>query len=119
MIGAGLALAASLATPNVAAGLPLQQPRTTISLSPRQMLAWANAAQARGDKGMAAQIYEAMQDDADRQVRAEARFRLAQILAGEGKASAAATLLRQVIDDQPDAAPVRLALAQLLVTMGD
>ena len=119
MFGPTLALAAAAATPSLATGLPRPPTQSSITLSARQMLAWADQAEKRGDRSLATQIYEVMQRDGDRQVRAEAKFRLAQIFAGGGKTSAAATLLRQIIDEQPEATNVRLALAQLLVTLGD
>ena len=113
-----LAFAAAV-TPTLSTGLAQQPPQRSITLTAGQLLAWAERAEASGDKATAARIYETMQQDHDRRVRGEARFRLAGMLAGEGKARAAATLLRQVIDEQPEATNVRLALAQLLVTLGD
>jgi hypothetical protein len=52
-------------------------------------------------------------------VRAEARFRLAKLLAANGKNAEAAVLLRRVVDGHPQAVPARLELAGLLQRMGD
>jgi tetratricopeptide (TPR) repeat protein len=96
---------------------PAQQP--TIHLSGAQMLALGEYLQSRGSKAEASRIYELLAKDADTDIRNEARFRQARILAGDGNLKRAAILLRQVIDDRPEAAPPRLVLAQLLERMGE
>lgn len=91
----------------------------TVSLSPEEMFAWAERAERAGDLRRTVVVYEALVADRNSAVRAEARFRLARLRAAAGDRTAAALLLRQILDEQPAAAPVRLALAQLLVGIGD
>ena len=57
--------------------------------------------------------------DPDADVRSEARFRHAKILQAKGMTVRAAVLLREVLDEKPAAAPVRLELAAVLAGMGD
>lgn len=57
--------------------------------------------------------------DPNLQVRNEARFRQSTLLEAKGSDRAAAVLLRQILDEQPDAAVVRIKLATLLQKMGD
>lgn len=115
----GLALAVLGGSPSLG-GSPLQAPANgPIVLDRRQMLEWAERAQARGDRATAIRVYRSMLLDEDQDARHEARFRLARLLALDGKLSEAAILLRQVIDDRPDAASARFAMAQLLVRIGD
>ena len=95
----------------------VRQPK--IELSAFQMLAWGKAAELKGDRATAVHVYRSLEQDGDADIRSEARFRLAALLVAEGKNSTAAALLRKVLDDRPNATPVRLALAQLLATMGD
>jgi hypothetical protein len=72
-----------------------------------------------GDTAKAKVILAALTADPHSDIRNEARFRTAKLLAGEGQTSRAALLLRQVIDERPDALPARLELAGLLDRMGD
>ena len=60
-----------------------------------------------------------MADDPDRQVRAEALFRHAKMLAQAGRMEQAATLFRRLLDERPDAIAARLELAHALDRMGD
>ena len=80
---------------------------------------FADAALSRGDCETAETAYRALLSDKSSDVRAEARLRLAVMESGRGHLTQAATLLRQVLDEKPNAAPVRLQLAQLLDRMGD
>lgn len=114
----GLALAVA-GSPGIPAGSDAPNPTRQVTLTAGQMLKWARSAQVRGDRATAAQIYRAMLDDENAEVRSEARFLLAQLLAADGRSSEAAFLLRQVLDEKPQAAGVRMALAQLLVQIGD
>lgn len=67
----------------------------------------------------AATLYEALLNDADADVRAEARFRLAMMRADQGRYADAAIGLRRLLDDRPDAVRVRLELARVLAAMGE
>ena len=60
-----------------------------------------------------------MIQDPSQEVRLEARFRLAMLEGKRGNLARSATLLRQVIDQRPDAAQARLELAGVLDRMGD
>ncbi|HVH49397.1 MAG TPA: porin family protein [Sphingomicrobium sp.] len=115
----GLALAAVGILYDPAAANPSRTPEDRIVLNASQMLKWAKSAQSRGDSQTAKRVYRAMQQDDNPDVRAEARFNLARLLATDGRLSEAAILLRQVLDEKPAAAPVRMELAQLLVRIGD
>lgn len=64
-------------------------------------------------------LYTALAEDPDAEVRAEARFRKAQLLVSLGRNREAATTYRRLLDEKPNAANVRLELAQLLVKMGN
>ncbi len=64
-------------------------------------------------------ILAALAADPNADIRNEARFRQAKLLAADGQTSRAALLLRQILDERPGATPVRLELAQLLDKMGD
>ena len=73
----------------------------------------------RGKPSEAERIFELLSRDPDPQVRNEARFRRARMFKASGQLHPAALLLRRILDDKPDAAPVRIELAQLLDRMGD
>jgi hypothetical protein len=73
----------------------------------------------RGAPGRAKAILVLLSDDPDPRVRSEARFRRALLLEKEGGLVGAAVLLRQVLDQSPEAAAVRLRLATMLLKMGD
>ena len=94
-------------------------PSQTIQLRPEQLLAIAESAQSRGDVQTAAAAYEALSHDRDADIRNEARFRRAKLLMVQGKMTEAALLLRQILDEKPAAAPVRLELAGVLDKLGD
>ncbi len=82
------------------------------------LFAMAGRAAAAGDTGGAETIYRALEHDPDRDIRCEARFRHARLLE-TGKAwTAAALLLRAILDEQPKAQPARLELAKVLAAMG-
>lgn len=83
------------------------------------LLRIAEGAQRNGDVRTAEAAYRALLDDPSPDVRAEALYRLAMLEAHRGRQRQAAALLRHILDDKPDAAGVRLQLAQLLDRMGD
>lgn len=84
-----------------------------------QMFALAEAAERRGDVAVARAAYRALTSDPLMAVRNEARFQLAAQEARSGRRSAAASLMRQILDEQPGAQRVRLELARMLDLMGD
>ncbi|HYC95455.1 MAG TPA: hypothetical protein VEB39_07130, partial [Sphingomicrobium sp.] len=64
-------------------------------------------------------ILDLLARDPNPQVRNEARFRRSLLLEAKGSDRAAAVLLRQILDEQPDTATVRIKLATLLQKLGD
>ena len=74
---------------------------------------------AKGQTATAEAIYSVMEQDSDADVRAEARYRRARLYIAKGRKREAAVLLRRVLDEKPDAAPVRLELANVLAGLGD
>ncbi len=73
----------------------------------------------RGSSAEATNILILLSNDPDPDIRNEARYRRALLLEKEGGLGGAAVLLRQVLDQKPEAAAVRLKLATLLHRMGD
>jgi hypothetical protein len=71
------------------------------------------------DKARAIAIYQALERDPHVAIRNEARFRHARLLETGRELVEAAVLLRAILDEQPEAQPVRLELAALLARMGD
>ncbi|WP_333571083.1 surface lipoprotein assembly modifier [Sphingomonas sp.] len=84
-----------------------------------ELFALAARAEAGGQPGDAETMYRALAKDPDAEVRAEARFRLGQLLEKLGRKREAATTYRALLDEKPGAARVRLELARLLTQMGD
>lgn len=114
-------LAAQVPTGSPAAtDKPEPPPQTrTLSMSAADMFGLARAAQQSGDLSTAMSIYRALEQDRDSDVRANARFLLAEQLAQSNRHREAAILLRRLVDERPDAAAARLQLAQLLHRLGD
>jgi len=110
----GTAAHAAHAAPMVAAPQAV-----TITATSPQLLQLAQRFLRAGDTAKAKAIFAALTADPSSDIRNEARFRTAKLLVAEGLTSRAALLLRQVIDERPDALPVRLELAGLLDKMGD
>jgi hypothetical protein len=102
-----------------AAGPSIAGDERTVRLNPPQMFRLADQLLARGSTAQAMQILELLARNPDSDVRNEARFRRSKLLEAEGKTTAAALLLRAILDERPDAVPVRLQLAQLLDRIGD
>jgi len=117
-----IAIATGLLAPaSRAAAQPLSGPARTssVTLSAPQLLALADAAAKRNDLATAEAAYAALMADTSVQVRSEARFRLAAIRIEQHRLKDAAVLLREILDEQPNAQPVRLELARVLDLMGD
>ncbi len=90
-----------------------------LTLSPAQLFTFADSARDRGDFATADAAYRALASNPDLQLRTEARFRLALMLADQQhKYRDAAVILRQILDEKPKAARVRLELARMDALMG-
>ncbi len=79
----------------------------------------ANDARAAGQMAEAEAIYDALSQDADADVRAEAGFRKGMMLADARRFAEAAASFRAVLDEKPEAAGVRLELARMLAAIGE
>lgn len=73
----------------------------------------------QGHKAEAERLFDLLAQNPDSNVRNEARYRHSKLLRSSGREREAALLLRQILDEKPNAVPVRLDLAQLLDAMGD
>ena len=91
----------------------------TINLTPAQLFAFADEARDAGDFDTAETAYRALAQHPEIELRTEARFRLAMMLDGQGETREAATILRQILDEKPDAARVRVELARMQAAMGN
>ena len=110
-----VALAAALGPAPV-----LAQSGESVQLRAEQVFALADEARERGDFEQAEKLYRALTADNDLALRNEARFRLALMLADNmDRKRDGAVLLREILDEQPDAARVRLELARLQAQMGN
>lgn len=91
-----------------------------VKVSAEQLFAIADQARAARDFTTAETAYRALSADPDAELRIEARFRLAMMLADDlGKYREAAVLLREILDEKPDAARVRIELARMQAMLGD
>lgn len=91
-----------------------------VSMTPAQLFAFADKARDGGDYQVAEAAYRALAENRNVELRTEARFRLALMLSDRmEKPREAAVLLRQILDEQPEAARVRLELARILAAMGE
>ena len=115
LVAVGFAFGLVHGGPARAAGLA----QIRFTASGAQLLQLAERLSRAGDTVKAKTILAALTADPNADIRNEARFRTAKLLAAEGQTSRAALLLREVIDERPDALPARLELAGLLDRMGD
>lgn len=108
-----LALTPAAASADAAAGR--QQTRASAA----DLFNMAETLMKSGQSEQARLLLELLAKDPDLSVRSEARFRQAQLLDAGGRHQAAAVILRRIVDENPDAAAVRVKLATLLHQMGD
>ncbi|WP_343061146.1 surface lipoprotein assembly modifier [Novosphingobium flavum] len=95
-------------------------PAQTVQLTPAQLFVFADAARDQARFDVAEQAYRALAANPDPELRAEARFRLALMLADrQHKYREAAVELRRILDEKPGAARVRLELARIQALLGD
>lgn len=94
--------------------------RQSVTLTPAQLFLYADAARDAGDFAAAETAYRALTANRDLELRTEARFRLAMMLADQQhKYREAAIELRQILDEKPKAARVRLELARMHAQLGN
>ncbi len=79
----------------------------------------ADAARDSRDFALAERRYRALIVETDGELRIEARFRLATMLDTLGRQRDAATELRAILDEKPDAQGIRVMLARVLAQAGD
>lgn len=113
----GLLVLAMVDTQSTAA-TPLARP-PAVRATAGQLFAMAEELLRRGQAQQAEALLDLLGRDPDIKVRAEARFRQAMLIAANGREREAAVLLRQILDERPDAVPARLQLASMLQKMGD
>ncbi len=95
-------------------------PEQSVALSPAQLFALADKERDAGNFAVAESAYRALAQNPDSELRTEAGFRLALMLADRmGKPREAAVELRRILDEKPKAARVRLELARLQAQMGN
>lgn len=95
------------------------RPRT-VTLTPAQLFRYADAARDAGEFATAETAYRALAANSDLELRTEARFRLAMMLADKQKKyREAAVELRKILDEKPKAARVRLELARMHAQLGN
>jgi tetratricopeptide (TPR) repeat protein len=111
--------AAAVASPSIGAGQSPSAGHTTVTLTPFELFDMADAASKRGDYRTAESAWRALMLNIDAELRIEARFRLAMMLANQQhKLREAAVLLRQILDEKPRAARVRIELARIQAQLG-
>jgi tetratricopeptide (TPR) repeat protein len=111
---------AALLVPALNPAIAQDQPsdRQTISLTPAQLFQFADTARAKGDFAAAEAAYRALSTNPEIEIRTEARFRLAMMLADLKRYADAAIELRKILDEKPKAARVRLELARMDALLG-
>ncbi|MBO9670100.1 MAG: DUF560 domain-containing protein [Sphingobium sp.] len=93
--------------------------RALTNLSAAQLFDIADQARKAGHDPDAEAIYKALSQDPVVTTRSEARFRLGMMYADQKRYTDAALAFRAILDEQPEAARVRLELARVLTAMGD
>lgn len=101
-----------------------ENPATTapqpVQVSAEQLFVIADQARSARDFATAETAYRALATNPDIELRTEARFRLGLMLADDmGKHREAAVLFREILDEKPGAARVRVELARMQVVLGD
>ncbi|MBQ1498800.1 MAG: DUF560 domain-containing protein [Sphingomonas sp.] len=118
LLAAATLLAAGVSHAQTAPDAPPAPPRIE-GLSAVQLFEAAGRADKAGDPAAAETIYRALTGDPDAEVRAEARFRLGTLYERQRRFRDAALVFRQLLDEKPGAARVRIELAAALAAIGD
>jgi hypothetical protein len=91
-----------------------------VTLSAGELFVFADNARDAGDFATAESAYRALASNPEMEIRTEARFRLAMMLADRmGKFREAAIEFRAILDEKRDAARVRLELARMHAMLGN
>lgn len=118
-----LVIAAATASLGWGAAVSAQSPRPptkVVKLSPEELFAFADRARDAGDFASAESAYRALATNPDPDLRNEARFRLALMLADKmHKVRQGAELLREILDEKPSTARVRVELARMQAELGN
>ena len=96
-----------------------QQVQQVQDLSAVDVFDLADRARSAGRIDDAIAFYDALDRDENADVRAEARFRKGMMLADARRYEEAARSFRALLDEQPEAARVRIELARMLAALGD
>lgn len=114
----GLRLAAVIAAAMTFLATPLAAQSVFEGLSAAQVFELADSRRQAGAVADAIAIYDALAQDADADVRAEAAYRKGLLLADLERFADAATAFRAVLNEKPDAIAARLELARMLAALG-
>jgi hypothetical protein len=91
----------------------------TVVMSPAELFGFADRARDAGDFATAETAYRSLATNPDPDLRNEARFRLALMLADKmHKVREGAELLREILDEKPNIARVRVELARMQAELG-
>jgi len=90
-----------------------------IHLSAAQVFAIAEQLARKGKPDEAIRVLQVITQDKNPDYRAEARVRIARLLVAKGDLYGAARWYRRLLDEKPNAAAVRIELAQVLARLGD
>lgn len=112
------ALAATSVPATTEPGVPAPVAEAS-GLSAADVIVLADEALAQRRATDARVLLSALLSDRNMDVRHEAAFRLGKIEADSGDLRSAALRYRRILDERPDAQPVRLEFAALLAKMGD
>lgn len=107
------------ATPDVQATIRICGENCLPDLKPPAILALADVYRRQGRIDAADALLRALLNDPDRDMRLEARFRLAQGLVARRRFGDAIVQLDMILTERPDAGPVRLELARALEAIGN
>ncbi|WP_136163408.1 porin family protein [Sphingomonas flavalba] len=119
LIAAAIALCGGAATAQAPpADCPPDRACAT-NLSAAEVFAAADRYIGAGRLDDAETLLRGLTGDSQADIRAEARFRLARLRESRGDRDGAIALLKALLDEKPNAQPVRLELARLLAAGGD
>lgn len=120
LTSAALATALCCSLPARAQENGTNEAQPPVRVSAEQLFALADQARSARNFATAETAYRALATNPDIELRTEARFRLAMMLADDlGKHREAAVLFREILDEKPGAARVRVELARMQVMLGD